>query len=217
MIYIATTARPDVVFAVGKLSRGMHCPNKLHCDMLKDVVDYLRNTTTLPLRYTRKPSRVSMLFAELCSGDVALAEFHSHNFAEGTSKNVRLCNMHPDPLVNLSESSFAPPNEQNRRSVSGRCHYHLGNLVTWRSTLQPLTTASTHEAKLIAMSSAADESVWLRSPLLKCSFAIPSISGFYEMSSSRETPTDFRSCAALIPPSPLYGENLGSIFTSNNP
>ena len=84
MIYIAITARPDVAFAVGKLSRGMHCPNKLHCDIWKDVVGYLRNTTTLPLRYTRKPSPVSMLFAELVSGDAALAEFHSHNFAEGT-------------------------------------------------------------------------------------------------------------------------------------
>ena len=67
------------------------------------------------------------------------------------------------------------------------------------------------------MSSAADESVWLRSLLLECGFVIPSISGFYEMPSSKETPTDFRSYAALIPPSPLYGDNLGSIFTSNNP
>ena len=41
MIYIAITARPDVAFAVGKLSRGMYSPNKLHCDMLKDVVGYL--------------------------------------------------------------------------------------------------------------------------------------------------------------------------------
>ena len=116
MIYIAITARPDVAFAVGKLSRGMHCPNKLHCGMLQDVVGYLRNTTiTLPLRYTRKPSRISMLFAELASGDAALVESHSHNFAEGASKNVRLCNMHPDPLVNLTDSSYAPPNEKNRR------------------------------------------------------------------------------------------------------
>ena len=42
MIYIAITARPDIAYAVGKLSRGMHQPNKLHCDMLKDVVGYLR-------------------------------------------------------------------------------------------------------------------------------------------------------------------------------
>ena len=112
MIYIAITARPDVAFAVGKLSRGMHCPNKLHCGMLKDVAGYLRNTITLPLRCTRKPSRVSMLFAELRSGDAALAEFHSHSFVEGISQNVPLCNMHPDPLVNLTDSSYAPPNER---------------------------------------------------------------------------------------------------------
>ena len=43
MIYIAITARPDIAYAVGKLSRGMHQPNKLHCDMLKDVVGYLRH------------------------------------------------------------------------------------------------------------------------------------------------------------------------------
>ena len=54
--------------------------------MLKDVVGYLRSTIALPLRYTRKPSRVSMLFAELASGDAALAEFHSHNFVEGAPK-----------------------------------------------------------------------------------------------------------------------------------
>ena len=28
MLYISITARPDVAFAVGKLSRGMHCPKK---------------------------------------------------------------------------------------------------------------------------------------------------------------------------------------------
>ena len=100
-----------------------------------------------------------MLFAELRSGDAALAEFHSHSFVEGISQNVPLCNMHPDPLVNLTDSSYAPPNEKNRRSISGRCHYHLDNLLAWRSKLQALTAASTHEAELIAMSTAADESV----------------------------------------------------------
>ena len=125
--------------------------------------------------------------------------------------------MHPDPLVNLSDSSYAPPNEKNRRSVSGRCHFHLGNLISWRSKLQPLTAASTHEAELIAMSSAADESVWIRSLLLECGFVMPNIRVFYEMPVSKEQPTDFRSYAGLLPPSPLYGDNLGTIFTSNNP
>ena len=33
----------------------------------------------------------------------------------------------------------------------------------------------------------------------------------------RKTPTDHRSYAVLIPSSPVYGDNLGSIFTSKNP
>ena len=63
MIHIAITARPDIAYAAGKLSRGMHQPNKLHCDMLKDVVGYLRSTISLPLRFTRKPSKIYFLFA----------------------------------------------------------------------------------------------------------------------------------------------------------
>ena len=47
MVYIAITARPDVAYAAGKLSRGMHQPSILHCDMLKDTVGYLRTTTSL--------------------------------------------------------------------------------------------------------------------------------------------------------------------------
>lgn len=217
MIYIAITARPDVAYAVGKLSRGMHCPTKLHCDMLKDVVGYLRNTISLELRYTRAPSPASFLFAELNAGDVALAEFHNHSFVEGKVVRVPLSNTHPDPIVNLTDSSYAPPNEKHRRSVSGRCHFHCGNMISWRSKLQPLTAASTHAAELIAMSSCADESIWLRSLLLECGFVIPTIAGFYVMPTSKETPTDFRSYAPLIPPSPVYGDNLGSVFTSNNP
>ena len=63
-IYIAITSRPDVAYAAGKLYRGMRQPNTLHCDMLKDVVGYLRSTISLPLRcFTRKPSKISFLFA----------------------------------------------------------------------------------------------------------------------------------------------------------
>ena len=39
----------------------------------------------------------------------------------------------------------------------------------------------------------------------------------YSCPSSGVVPTDHRSYAALIPPSPVYGDKLGSIFTSNTP
>ena len=128
-----------------------------------------------------------------------------------------LCKMHPGPLVNLTDSSHSPPNEKHRRSVSGRCRFHLGNLISWRCKLKPLTAASTHEAELIALASCSDKSIWLRSLLFECGFVVHGIAGLYVMPRSKETPTGHRSCAVLIPPSPLYGGNLGSIFTSNNP
>ena len=99
MIYIAITARPDIAYAVGKLSRGMHQPNKLRCDMLKDAVGYLRNTISRPLRFTRKLSKISFLFAELNSGDAVRSEFHNHSFVEGEIVDVPLCKMCPGPLV----------------------------------------------------------------------------------------------------------------------
>ena len=113
MIYTAITARPDIAYAVGKLSRGMHQPNKPYCEMLKDVVGYLRNTIPLPFHYTRKPSKISFLFAELNSGDAVLSEFHNHSFVEGEIVGVPLCKTHPDPLINLTDSSYAPPNEKS--------------------------------------------------------------------------------------------------------
>ena len=57
------------------------------------------------------------------------------------------------------------------------------------------------------MASCSDESIWLRSLLLECGFVIPSNSGFYAMPKSKETPTDHKSYAVLIPPSPVYGDN----------
>ena len=90
----------------------MHQPNKLHSDMLKDAVGYLRNTIPLPLRFTRKPSKISFLFAELNSGGAVLSEFHNHSFVEGEIVDVPLCKMHPDSLANLTDSSHAPPNKK---------------------------------------------------------------------------------------------------------
>ena len=173
----------------------MHAPTKFHCDMLKDVIGYLRQTMRLDLTYTRGPSLASALFAELGSNDHALAEFHSHDFKEDPVRQA-----HPDPIAGMADASYAPPNEKKRRSVSGRCYFHCGNTVSWQSKLQALTVGSTHASELIYMSSAADEGVWLRALLLECGFVIPSISGFYKMPVSKVHPTDYLSYAPLLPP-----------------
>ena len=51
----------------------------------------------------------------------------------------------------------------------------FGNLISWRSKLQPFTAKSTHAAELIALSFAADEGVWLRRLLLEIGFVVPHV------------------------------------------
>ena len=51
----------------------------------------------------------------------------------------------------------------------------FGNLICWRSKLQPFTAKSTHAAEPIALSFAADEGVWLRRLLLEIGFVVPNV------------------------------------------
>ena len=48
-----------------------------------------------------------------------------------------------------------------------RAYFAFGNLIYWKSKLQPLTAGSTHEAELIALSYASEEGVWLSEPVAK--------------------------------------------------
>jgi len=47
LLYLSTTTRPDIAFAVGVLSRFMSCPEQDHIRAGKKVLRYLRGTTRL--------------------------------------------------------------------------------------------------------------------------------------------------------------------------
>jgi len=47
LLYLSTTTRPDIAFAVGVLSRFMSCPEQDHMRAAKGVLRYLRGTTRL--------------------------------------------------------------------------------------------------------------------------------------------------------------------------
>ena len=59
-----------------------------------------------------------------------------------------------------SEADF--PNGVTLKSVSGMVLRMYGNCVFWRSKRQHIIVGDTTEAKLIAMSSAANELVWIK-------------------------------------------------------
>ena len=126
-----------------------------------------------------------------------------------------------DPLFGMTDSDYANTKEDSRRSISGYCFFVYGCLVSWKSKLQPITAASTHEAELIAMSFAADEAVWTRRLLLEAGFAVPVV---HHIRADKPTddPTDIAdrktdNWIATMRPTWLLGDNQSAIFTAGNP
>jgi len=52
LLYLSTTTRPDIAFAVGVLSRFMSCPEQDHMRAAKGVLRYLRGTSRLGVVYS---------------------------------------------------------------------------------------------------------------------------------------------------------------------
>ena len=149
LIYIMITCRPDLCFAVGKLSRHMHAPEQIHVIWLKRTLRYLRRTQDDKLVYT--------------------ASNHTHD-----SDSEQICDIYKklqgdistlQVLCGFVDANHANAREAERRSITGFCFFLRGNLISWKSKTQPITAASTHEAELIALSAASDEVLWMRNLL----------------------------------------------------
>src|SRR6266540_7557105 len=54
-MYLASATRPDIVFAVSKLSRFVSNPGDDHWRALKRVMRYLKGTSSYGIHYTRYP------------------------------------------------------------------------------------------------------------------------------------------------------------------
>ena len=131
-----------------------------------------------------------------------------------------------DILTGFSDADFARCHDEKRRSTSGYCFFVFGNLISWKSKLQPLTAGSTHEAELIALSFAADEGVWLRRLMREIYFAIklpePIVVNSITSGDRRRkiAPRDAQAYLAKISelaPTPIYVDNKGTTQTVNNP
>ena len=56
LMYTMTSTRPDIAFAVGKLSRYTSNPSKIHWHAIQRVLKYLKNTEDYGLFYLDYPS-----------------------------------------------------------------------------------------------------------------------------------------------------------------
>ena len=72
--------------------------------------------------------------------------------------------------LGFSDADWAGDNS-DRKSTSGFCFSLNSGLISWRSSKQSCVALSTAEAELVALSSAAQEAVWLRKMLIELNYA----------------------------------------------
>ena len=138
--------------------------------------------------------------------DPALQSIYGYNYAD----------IH-DPIVGMTDSDFASGSEKDRRSISGMAFFLFGNMICWRSKLQPFTAKSTHAAELIALSFAADEGVWLRRLLLEIGFVIPHVCRVVPQDTAEQGELKELKTIGSQLPVPILCDNKGTVFTTNNP
>ena len=212
IIYLHTTCRPDISYAIGVLARGMHKPTRVHVNKLKCLLKYLNSHRDTPLVYKRRDTCAHKHYANMSAEDPTLFAIISSN--ENGDNGF-------DILTGFSDADFAKSFAEKRRSTSGYAFFVFGNLITWKSKLQPLTAGSTHEAELIALSYAADEGVWIRRLLKEIKFAVYSAKPhFYttiKQGTATQPPRDVEKYIDSLPPSPIMVDNKGTTQTVNNP
>ena len=169
LIYMMTSCRPDLCFAVGKLSRHMHAPEDLHAIWLKRTIAYLRQTKGFTLNFSRDASPAAHAFDMANKGRTPF-----------------------EIISGFTDANFANSREAERKSLTGFCFFAYGNLIMWKSKVQPLTACSTHEAELIALTFASQEAVWFKRLLLEIGLILNS-------------------------PIPIMCDNQGTVFTAHNP
>ena len=153
VIYLHVTCRPDIAYSVGCLARRMHKPTRVHVNKLKYLLQYLNSHTVTLLSCTCVTSLSHTSMLAICQLKIQPCTLFAAVRSNENGDNGF------DILTGFSDADFAKSFAEQRKSTSGYAFFVFGNLVCWKSKLQPITTGSTHEAELIALSFAADDGI----------------------------------------------------------
>ena len=156
LLYLALTARPDIAYAVGVLSRFMACPGKEHIDVAKQTIKYLYGTKDWGITYTRGIGGSPHL-AEKATGPRMAAFIHSRKSdaaADDANGDSRIMGTYCDADLAGDDGT--------RKSTTGYCMVLNGGVICWSSKLQSTVALSTAEAETNAGVEAVKQLVHLR-------------------------------------------------------
>ena len=132
LLYAANVTRMDIAYAAGMLCRYLDKPEEKHWDAGSRLVDYLRGTKEIGLKFTAKKE---ITHAALKLSDLGLEAFADADWAA---------------------------DKENRASISGYVVKACGGPISWRSRKQKSIACSTMEAEYVSIAEACKEIVWIR-------------------------------------------------------
>lgn len=135
--YLATTTRPDIAWAVGRLSLYLQEPEDLHWRAAKSLLRYLCGTAEMGLVYNGR--------------DPVTGAVDTH-YPGGSA---------PDGAILSVDADYAGCSE-TRRSTTGWVFTLNGAAIHWASKRQPTVSTSTAEAEYVGLAEATRETMWLR-------------------------------------------------------
>ena len=151
LLFAAITCRPDILYAIIKLSQYNNKPSRIHYLAVKRVFKYLRDTLHDGLHYWRQDINPALL--QVAAPPIP-PDTHS----------VELPDSDPRLAHGYVDSDWAG-DTKHRRSISGLCLCFAGAPVVYRSRFQPTISLSSTEAEFIAANEAGKLGLYLRSIL----------------------------------------------------
>ena len=137
LLYLMHGSRPDISFAVIKLSQYSSCPRQFHWNGVKRIFKYVKGT----------------IQQALCLGDLSSSD-HS-NDQSTTSKKV--------PTTDLcAYFDSAHADNANKKSTCGYIFLLFGGIISWTTRVQKTIALSSTEAEYMAGTEAVREAVWIK-------------------------------------------------------
>jgi hypothetical protein len=160
LVWPMITVRPDISFAVVKLSQFCTTPGLEHYKAVKQVFQYLSDKRTVGLVYKRSipcPDLPHLPLLPRFSLPQERAHDHKPNLPLTT-------------LYGYSDSDWAM-DCRHRRSISGIVLKLSGAAISWKCRVQPTISLSTTEAEFLALTDAGRMVLCIRSILDELNFS----------------------------------------------
>ncbi|KAL5569251.1 hypothetical protein UlMin_025826 [Ulmus minor] len=134
LLYL-TLSRPDITFAVHKLSQFMAQPRLPHLKAVHHLLRYLKSNPGQGLFFSSSSSLQLRAFSDAASSSLKLKAFSDSDWGSCLD---------------------------TRRSVTGFCIFIGDSLVSWKAKKQTTVSRSSAEAEYRALASTTSELVWIQ-------------------------------------------------------